>query len=74
MRASWIFSKNDVIANIAVVCGGLLVYSLGTRWPDLVIGAIIVGVVLSGGLTILADVRRERHRLGTFAPTRGSTG
>lgn len=74
MRASWLFSRNDVIANIGVVCGGLLVYSLETRWPDLVIGAAIVGVVLRGGLTILADARRERHRLGTTVPTRGSMG
>ena len=71
MRASWIFSKNDVIANVGVTCGGFLVYSLGTRWQDLVIGAIIVGVVLRGGLTILADARRERHRLGATTQTGG---
>jgi len=26
MRASWIFSKNDVIANVGVILGGFLVY------------------------------------------------
>lgn len=58
MRASWIFSKNDVIANLGVILGGLLVYALGSRWPDLVIGIAIVVVVFRGGLTIVADARR----------------
>ena len=60
MRASWIFSKNDVIANAGVVVGGCLVYGFGSRWPDLVIGAFIVVVVLRGGLEIVGDARRER--------------
>lgn len=58
MKASWIFSKNDVIANVGVILGGCLVYALGSRWPDLVIGIVIVVVVFRGGLTIVADARR----------------
>lgn len=67
MRASWIFSKNDVIANAGVILSGLLVYAFSTRWPDLVIGMIIVAVVLRGGLMIVADARRERRRIKTTA-------
>ena len=59
MRASWIFSKNDVIANLGIIIGGILVYSLGDRWPDLVIGVIIVVIVLRGGIYIVKDARRE---------------
>ncbi len=65
MRASWIFSKNDVIANVGVILSGLLVYAFSARWPDLVIGMIIVAVVLRGGLMIVADASRERHRIAT---------
>ena len=61
MRASWIFSKNDVIANLGVILSGILVYSLGSRWPDLGIGAIIVFIVLRGGIAIVADARREKR-------------
>lgn len=57
MRASWIFSRNDVIANVGVILGGLLVYGLGSRWPDLIVGLLIVTVVLRGGLSIIADAR-----------------
>ena len=32
MRASWIFSKNDVIANTGVIAGGALVWMLDSRW------------------------------------------
>ncbi|OUD15518.1 cation diffusion facilitator family transporter [Thioflexithrix psekupsensis] len=59
MRASWIFSKNDVIANIGVIGGGVLVYFLGQAWPDLLIGAIIAVVVIWGGVQILRDAQTE---------------
>lgn len=63
MRASWIFSKNDVIANAGVIVSGALVYLLGSRWPDLVVGAAIVTLVFRGGAAILADARRETASL-----------
>ncbi len=60
MRASWIFSKNDVIANVGVILGGVLVYALNSRLPDLVIGTVIVLIVLRGGYVIVTDARQER--------------
>lgn len=60
MRASWIFSRNDVIANIGVMLGGGLVYVTGVRWPDLVVGMAIAYIVFRGALTIIADARNER--------------
>ena len=57
MRASWIFSANDVLANVGVIIAGVLVYITGAAWPDLVIGLLIVGLVLRGGSMILRDVR-----------------
>lgn len=55
MRASLIFSKNDVIANIGVILSGALVWALGSRYPDLVIGLVIAAVVLRGGIHILKE-------------------
>ena len=46
MRASWIFSSNDVIANLGVIVAGALVAWSGAAWPDLVIGGLIAAVVL----------------------------
>ena len=62
MRASVIFSTNDVIANIGVILSGALVWALDSRYPDLVIGIAIAVVVLRGGLHILKEA--AEHRAG----------
>jgi cation diffusion facilitator family transporter len=62
MRASWIFSKNDVIANSGVILAGVLVHVLNSRLPDLVIGTLIVIVVLRGGIRIINEARTEREK------------
>lgn len=53
MKASWIFSANDVIANSGVILAGVLVAWTGSRYPDLVIGLIIGLIVLNGAWRIL---------------------
>ncbi len=55
MRASWIFSTNDVIANLGVIISGVLVVVSGSRYPDLVVGTLISIVVIRGGIKILKD-------------------
>ncbi len=57
MRATWIFSRNDVVANIGVIVAGGLVAVLQSQIPDLIIGAIIACVVLNGGIQILKEGR-----------------
>ena len=59
MRASWIFSANDVIANMGVIIAGVLVVWLDSRVPDLVIGCIVSVVVLRGAWMILKDAKQE---------------
>jgi len=63
MRASWVFSKNDVIANLGVILAGVLVYLLDSRLPDLVIGSIVALVVIRGGVFIIKDANREARDL-----------
>ncbi len=57
MRASYIFSKNDVIANLGVVFSGALVAWTGSNIPDLLIGFAIALVVIKGGIHILSESR-----------------
>ncbi|WP_328186684.1 cation transporter [Marinobacter sp. OP 3.4] len=54
MKASWIFSANDVVINLGVILAGLLVAWTGSNYPDLVIGGIVGGIVLMGAKRILA--------------------
>ncbi|MBX3019708.1 MAG: cation transporter [Bdellovibrionaceae bacterium] len=53
MKASWIFSTNDVIANLGVLLAGALVWTFKANWPDLAVGLIISVIVLRGGIRIL---------------------
>ena len=64
MRASWIFSTNDVIANTGVILSGLLVSVTTSRLPDLIVGLIISVVVVSGGIRIISDARRTKAAAG----------
>ena len=57
MRATWICSRSDVIANIGVIIAGVLVAFTGSRIPDLVIGCVISAVVTKGGIDILREAK-----------------
>lgn len=53
MTASYIFSANDVIANLGVIVAGILVASTKSPYPDLAIGTAIGIIVLNGARRIL---------------------
>ncbi|MGS1016107.1 cation transporter [Allosphingosinicella humi] len=59
MRSVWICSRNDAIANIAVMMAALGVLGTGTAWPDLIVAAVIAALGLSGGWHIIRLARRE---------------
>jgi len=69
MRASVIFSTNDVIANIGVILSGVLVCAIGSRYPDLIIGLGISAVVLRGGFRIMKEARDDQTRAETCSCT-----
>ncbi len=54
MRASVIFTSNDVIVNLGVVVAGVLVGVTGSGIPDLVIGGAVFVLVARGAVRILA--------------------
>lgn len=53
MKASVIFTSNDVMANIGVIVAGVLVYLTDSKLPDLVIGTLIFFLVARGARRIL---------------------
>ena len=53
MKASMIFTSNDVIINLGVISAGLLVNWLNSNKPDLIIGTIVFIVVIQGAFRIL---------------------
>lgn len=59
LRASWIFSVNDTLANAAVIVAGMLVAATGSAWPDLVVGTAVALLVASGAVRILRMTGRS---------------
>src|SRR3546814_11268217 len=58
VRAIWLFSRNDAIANLAVIIAALLVVWTGRAWPDLVVAGIIALLFLHSAF------RSEERRVG----------
>lgn len=64
LRATWIFSVNDALANIGVVIAGVLVGVTGSAHPDLAIGLVIAVVVAAGAVRILRISRPAERTSG----------
>lgn len=62
IRATWIFTRVDVIANIAVIISGIAVHFTGIRYFDLAVGAAIGLYVVKEAIEILNHAR-EAHRV-----------
>jgi Co/Zn/Cd efflux system component len=61
LRATWIFTRVDVMANIGVMLSGLLVLLTGSRFPDLVAGVAIGAYVVKEAIEILGEAREARN-------------
>jgi Co/Zn/Cd efflux system component len=57
LRATWIFTRVDVIANLAVILSGLTILLTGFRFVDLIVGAAIELYVIKEGLEIIGETR-----------------
>ena len=53
MRSVWLCSRNDAVANLAVLAAAAAVVLTGTAWPDLAAGALIAALELSAACTII---------------------
>lgn len=67
MRSVWICSRNDAIGNVAVILAALGVFGTGTLWPDVTVAAIMAGLSITGGWSIVT------HALAEMRPTRRAT-
>ncbi|CAM1355468.1 cation transporter [Tenacibaculum halocynthiae] len=53
MKASMIFTSNDIIINLGVIFAGILVHLFSSNKPDLIIGTIVFVLVIQGAFRIL---------------------
>lgn len=61
MQSVWLCTRNDVIANIAVLVAAAGVVGTGTLWPDVAVAAMLAALGVSSGRVVL---RRARAELG----------
>lgn len=61
LRATWIFTRADVVANAAVILSGLAVMVTGFRFVDLIVGAAIGLYVIKEAFEILGEAREAKR-------------
>ena len=63
VRAIWLFSRNDALANVAVIAAAGLVAWTGKAWPDLAVAGVIALLFLHSAWEItrgaLAEMRER---------------
>jgi Co/Zn/Cd efflux system component len=53
MRSVWLCSRNDVIANAAVLLAALGVAMTGSPWPDIAVGVGIAGLFITSAVGVV---------------------
>src|SRR5262245_29731072 len=59
VRSVWLCSRYDAIGNFIVMIAALAVWATATKWPDLLVAAIMAGLFLNSSIQILRQSFRE---------------
>jgi cation diffusion facilitator family transporter len=62
LRSTWLCSRNDLIANGAVLVAAVLVAWSGSLWPDLIVGGCIAALFLRTASSVLRESITELAR------------
>lgn len=61
VRSVWLCTRNDLIQCVAVAATGIVVMLSGSRWPDVVVGALLAAVFFRSAWEIADQARTERR-------------
>lgn len=59
MSSVWLCSRNDLIANTAVICAAVGVWLSNSAWPDIIIGLGLAALFARSAITVLTGATRE---------------
>jgi Co/Zn/Cd efflux system component len=59
MRSVWLCTRNDVIANVAVLIAAAGVLGTGSVWPDIAVAVILAILGLTAGRLVIRHARAE---------------
>lgn len=65
MRSVWLCSRDDIIANVAVLGAGASVWALRSRWLDVIVGCAIAALFLASAVHVLHEATKEHHSART---------
>ena len=58
-RSIWLCSRNDAIGNIAVILAAFGVFASDSRWPDLIVAAVIASLSTVAAIQVIRMARIE---------------
>jgi len=58
-RSVWLCTRNDAIANVAVIAAASGVWASASGWPDLAVGAVMAALALTSSVAVLRQARGE---------------
>ncbi len=59
MQSVWLCSRNDAIANVAILIAAALVFITESLWPDLMVALIITWLEASAAIKIMRQAKKE---------------
>lgn len=59
VRSVWLCSRNDAVGNVIIILAAVAVGATQSRWPDLVVAAVMAGLFLHSSVLIVRQAREE---------------
>jgi Co/Zn/Cd efflux system component len=73
MKSVWLCSRNDLIANVAVLLAAAAGWMTRSPWPDTVVGTLICSLFLRSAFLVAREARAELRRIRAQQPAAGNT-
>ena len=61
MSSVWECSRNDIMVNVSVLLTAGAVWLTGSGWPDIIVAAALVCLLLRSALRVISSARKELH-------------
>lgn len=65
MSSVWLCSRNDMIANVSVLCAAVGVWLTGSGWPDILVGLGLAVLFLRSAVFVLRGAKDELRVIQT---------
>jgi Co/Zn/Cd efflux system component len=74
MRSVWLCTRNDALANVAVLLAALGVFGTGAGWPDLVVAATMAALALTSASHVWRQAGVELMDISNGSPATAGDG